>query len=356
MMQSTAKQTVVMRNSILYEHGLLIAIVLGYASIAYVVNSLYNSGIQANRVGGLLLHFIEMLPTMGYLILLWRFLYATYVVRPANRIEWLKADILRAVTDRDRLLFGFLAASLMVLFLVSFAWMKQLIPIFIPFSWDQTFSDLDQLFFFGTQPYELLDVVFAHPFIISFFAGAYSFWLFLLYFVLLACCFGVTDARSRMQYLVAFTLTWALGGNLLATLFSSAGPVYYERLGLGDTYVPLMQMLKDASTFPVNSVLELQETLWTLYAHPVSLNAISAMPSMHVGSTVLMAIYAFQLGRWAGIVASIFAGVIMIGSVVLGWHYAVDGYLGALVAFGSWKASGWLITSRIGPFRPGVTA
>ena len=36
------------------------------------------------------------------------------------------------------------------------------------------------------------------------------------------------------------------------------------------------------------------------------------------------------------------AGVIMIGSVLLGWHYAVDGYLGALIAWGAWRVGLWL--------------
>jgi hypothetical protein len=353
---ASVNQTAEFRSPILQEHGLLIGIVLVYAVISFVANYIYGSGIEADGLGGLLLEFVKMLPTMGYLLLLWRFLYATYVVRPANRIEWLKADIRRVVTDRNRLLFGFLATSLMILFFISFGQLKNLIPVFVPFSWDRTFSDLDQALHFGLYPYELLDFVFAHPLIIALFAGVYAFWFFLLYFVLLTCCFGITDARSRMQYLVAFALNWSIGGSVLATLFSSAGPVYFERLGLGQDYVPLMQMLADPSAILVPATLELQETLWTLYTSPQSISVISAMPSMHVASTVLIAIYAFQLGRWAGIVASVFAGLIMIGSVVLGWHYAVDGYLGALVAFLSWKASGWLITSRIGPFRPGVTA
>ncbi|RUW80014.1 hypothetical protein EOA30_41185, partial [Mesorhizobium sp. M8A.F.Ca.ET.059.01.1.1] len=36
----------------------------------------------------------------------------------------------------------------------------------------------------------------------------------------------------------------------------------------------------------------------------------------------------------------IFAVLIMLGSVVLGWHYAIDGYAGALIALAIWKITG----------------
>ena len=33
-----------------------------------------------------------------------------------------------------------------------------------------------------------------------------------------------------------------------------------------------------------------------------------------------------------------FSVLIEVGSVLLGWHYAVDGYLGALIAWAAWLA------------------
>jgi membrane-associated phospholipid phosphatase len=64
---------------------------------------------------------------------------------------------------------------------------------------------------------------------------------------------------------------------------------------------------------------------------------------MHVASSVLMAIVAFQFSRLLGMLMSFFAMGIMIGSVLLGWHYAVDGYAGALIAASCWGAAGWLV-------------
>ena len=66
------------------------------------------------------------------------------------------------------------------------------------------------------------------------------------------------------------------------------------------------------------------------------LAGISAMPSMHVASSVLMALYASTHARWAGWAMWTFAALIMIGSVHLGWHYAIDGYFGAVIAWCAW--------------------
>ena len=38
-----------------------------------------------------------------------------------------------------------------------------------------------------------------------------------------------------------------------------------------------------------------------------------------------------------------FALMIQIGWVHLAWHYAIDGYLAAVITVVIWKASGWLV-------------
>jgi membrane-associated phospholipid phosphatase len=62
---------------------------------------------------------------------------------------------------------------------------------------------------------------------------------------------------------------------------------------------------------------------------------------MHVANAVLFALYAGR--RWPSASAFfwLFAIVIMVGSVVLGWHYAVDGYAGGLISIAVWKMVGW---------------
>jgi membrane-associated phospholipid phosphatase len=46
--------------------------------------------------------------------------------------------------------------------------------------------------------------------------------------------------------------------------------------------------------------------------------------------------------RWFIYFTIPFAIAIFVGSIVLGWHYAVDGYMGGLVAWFSWWLAGKL--------------
>jgi len=45
----------------------------------------------------------------------------------------------------------------------------------------------------------------------------------------------------------------------------------------------------------------------------------------------------------AGVAAGVFAVLILLGSVMLGWHYAIDGYAGALGVLALWWFSGHIV-------------
>lgn len=91
--------------------------------------------------------------------------------------------------------------------------------------------------------------------------------------------------------------------------------------------------------------LELQQTLWLNYSSGDRsiVSGISAMPSMHVSIATLMALGTWQLSRKLGMLMTIYAVIIMIGSVHLGWHYAVDGYVSAIGTIAIWYGTGWAL-------------
>lgn len=331
-------------------HLLLAVIVLSYCGIGVWLGHLHTIRVVDQKIGTLIVDFLYKIPQMVFLVLFWRLLQLTYVDRAADRMGVLKGDILTFLSDRDRLIAGFATVTLMTPMLITFAQIKTLIPLMQPFSWDVFFMHLDKTLHLGVLPHEYLHAIFGADVVLSFFTGIYNIWLFLLYFVLLITCLIRPDSQVRMQYLVAFIFTWAIGGNLVATWFSSAGPAYYANLGLGNVYGDLMARLNEHAATGALSAVQTQELLWRFYSGPESLNSISAFPSMHVASSTLMAIYAFSLARWAGIAMSLFTLGILIGSVLLGWHYAVDGYASVVLALLCWRASGWLVRSSIGPF------
>jgi PAP2 superfamily len=230
-------------------------------------------------------------------------------------------------------------------YMVGYTFIKKAIPSAHPFAWDGTFAAWDKALHFGWYPHELL--AFLNVPVVTFILNVnYNIWFFVMFTLWFWQGFSGSDSRLRLHFLLGFTLTWFLGTCILGTIFSSVGPCFYGRLLPGeDPYAGLMAWLHTANTSHPIWSLNVMNELWKNYETGVGLvNGISAMPSMHVGTSVLFALLGFASGkRWLGWLLSVFATLIMIGSVQLAWHYAIDGYAGALIAVFGWWLAGRLI-------------
>ena len=233
----------------------------------------------------------------------------------------------------------------MTSYMVGYTFIKRAIPLAHPFSWDGAFASWDKAVHFGWHPYELLS--FLNVPVITFVLNLnYNIWFFVMFALWFWQGFSDRDSRLRLHFLLGFTLTWFLGTCVLGTVFSSVGPCFYGRLLPGeDPYAPALAWLSTASqSHPIWS-LDVMRELWKNYETGTGIvNGISAMPSMHVGTSVLFATLGFASGkRWLGWLLTGFASLIMIGSVHLTWHYAIDGYAGAAIAIFGWWLAGHLI-------------
>jgi len=250
--------------------------------------------------------------------------------RPRRLARHIFFDLQSRMFTNHRLAQSFLIFLLMSLFMTAYTSIKTLIPQFHPFSWDATLSQWDLWLHGGYHPWQLLQPVIGHPLISSMINVVYNFWFYVVFSVMAWQAASLRDPRLRLQFLLSFVLTWALLGSLAATIFSSAGPVYYGRAtGLEDVYAPLMAYLHAANEHYPIWALGVQEKLWFYYQHliPGTGSGISAMPSMHVGTSVLFTLLARRTHRLLGFAFAAFTGVILVGSVHLGWHYAVDAYV-----------------------------
>jgi PAP2 superfamily len=233
------------------------------------------------------------------------------------------------------------------IFMSGFTAIKSSIPLANPFSWDPAFVKLDKFLHFGFQPFEWLAPVLSLPIITSALNMNYNTWFFVMFGFYFWHGFARQDNRLRQHYLIAFMLTWFLGTCVFGTIFSSVGPGLYGRLYPDQVspYEPLMAWLNHANqTYPIFA-LGIMDELWKSYVQGQGLiSGISAMPSMHVGSSVLFVICAVATGkRWLIWATSVFCAAIFIGSIHLAWHYAADGYLGAAIAVFSWWVVGKLV-------------
>jgi hypothetical protein len=249
-------------------------------------------------------------------------------------------DGLRLLGDQAWLARAMSALVVITVFAIAFGTLKGAIAVLVPFTWDKTFADAGRILSFGHQTYEWFWPVLRNPLAVMVLNVLYNLWFVLV----LASFLGVVVIRReglRHRYLMAFMVVWFVGGFLLAMAFSSAGPCYYARLQLGHQYDALMAALAAANQHYPIWALSTQNTLWQGFTgeRPGSVG-ITAFPSMHVATAVLMALFAGSVNRVLGWVMWVYAGLIMASSVILGWHYAVDGYAAVALSLVSWKLAG----------------
>lgn len=242
-------------------------------------------------------------------------------------------------SNAERWANGINGIAAFVVFAAGFSVLKGAITYFAPFSWDPWLALTDQWLHFGRHPQDWLGWIVASPAALYAANFVYNFWFVVLLGTTFTVCITERDTRLRHTYLLSFMLLWLVGGFFVAIAFSSAGPCYYARLGLGDQYQPLMDALARANTSYPLAALDTQDMLWSGYKglRNGSLG-ISAFPSLHVGTAVLVALYATARSRFAGILAWTFVLAVAVSSVVLGWHYGLDAYGGAAVAMAAWFA------------------
>ncbi len=253
-------------------------------------------------------------------------------------LGWMKETIFCG----DRLVNTAHSYIALVFFITGFGVLKGSIGLLNPFDWDVFFRDLDIAVSFGSMPHEWLGWLISSSFALCIINFNYHLWFFIILGSYFAVGMSAHSTIDRMRYLNAIMLLWLIAGVFVAFTFSSAGPVYFERLGNGTDYASLMANLQAANQqYPIWA-LAVQDGLWATYTGVYKgYIGISAFPSMHVASSVLLAIYATHFCSWLAVPAWLFTAVILLGSVVLGWHYAVDGYAGALLAWLVWKLSSW---------------
>jgi hypothetical protein len=323
----------------------LLLAVFGYAAAALAAVALLDvpdsfslalyTDIVALATGVVLLVFLIAHPVY---VMLW--------VRPQHLTRHILADWRERYFTADRLLTALPILVFLPVFISVFTSFKTMIPVLHAYDWDPTFAAWDRALHGGVAPWELLQPLLGRPWLTSAVNAAYQTWFFVLYGVIFWQAFSLRQARLRMQFFLTFVLSWSLLGTVAATGLASVGPCYYGLVVDGpDTYAPLMDYLRRANeSFPVWS-LGVQDMLWDRYAaggFGIG-GGISAMPSMHVSAAFLFVLIGRRANRVAALGFAAFALLILVGSVHLGWHYAIDGYASIPATWAIWRAVGWAL-------------
>lgn len=211
----------------------------------------------------------------------------------------------------------------------AFAVLKPGIPKVIPFWLDTPLAQAEQWALLGTDPWRLSHWLFgwATPAIDRLYSTFVPSHMIAVVAVLL-----MPPSSLKSRALITLALTWIVVGILGAYLFSSAGPIFHDLLFGGSRFAELTTVLRAEAPITVQTAA----VLWNAYAfdHPLMVNGISAMPSMHVALTLWLALILhrtrFAVLGWA------YYGFIWLGSVHLGWHYFSDGLVASLAVLALW--------------------
>jgi hypothetical protein len=321
-------------------HSLLIAILLAYCVTFLVLFQIFPSIKQSN-----ILQMIEgFLIFSGPLIIINFIIVRLYhVISHLNSralLPTLFSDTHQFFSDRLRLANGLTILALFIVSSCVFSSIKSTIPLVHPFSWDQTFSQIDAAMHFGSQPWNILHSILGYGPVTIFLNISYNFWFFALWTVVIYFAFNNTHSQLRTRFFLTYILVLIIEGNLLAIIFSSAGPAFYGKLGITpDPYAGLMQYLDQINVQHEIWAIPVQKDLWLAFINKTAFQSISAMPSIHNATAMLFALAVFPVSRRFGWLLTLHAAFIFIGSIELGWHYAIDAYVAWIVTYIIWRLS-----------------
>jgi hypothetical protein len=248
----------------------------------------------------------------------------------------------------EQFLGAFLLASLAVPVQITFQALKQSLALERGFPWDPALSAFDRALH-GGPAWHWYAFLLDRPALLKLVDALYVVWFLALFVTVVWLCW--TPVRAlRQRALLALLLLWVVAGTAGAWMFASAGPCY--RTASDPDAAELIARL-DASRSAVLARGN-QHAVWDAAEKGqwLPFGGVSAMPSLHVGLAVLVAIVVWQRSRPLGAVLWMYAAVMQVGSVILGWHYGIDGYAGALLAWGAWAGASALHRNRMPLFRP----
>jgi hypothetical protein len=315
----------------------LLIIVSGYAAMKFGGGSEITPSFQAFAT-----KYLAMAATYVLLfLLLVKFLRMVFVERPEKPLLHLAQWGLANVTDGRRLANGIHGSLFTFMVMSGFTMWKNQVAVLGQFAWDQKLASLDVFLHGGLLPQDGLALIFGFPAAAKAIDMAYLLWFPMVFASTFIMSFQPRQTSLRLRFMIAFALAWALGGIVTANIFSSAGPVYYGRLNAApDLFAGHMDLIRSLSASAKLEALVLQDSLWAGYAATPSFSSISAFPSMHVAIAMLVFLACRHLGSWLKYLSATYLVLIFLGSIFLGWHYAIDGYAGAGLALAAWWLGG----------------
>jgi hypothetical protein len=317
--------------SVLQAHKWLILIVGAYFLSFLALGRLFDFDIDVLYI------IFQYVIVFSILFISTYIVYFMVILHPDKPLTYIYERIKSA--GIERFLSFFLVLFLISTQMLSFRYIKSFIPAFNDFCWDKTFASWDRIIH-GGDPWRIIHTYLSGA-LPTFIMVVFYAWYFYIIFTVVAwqAARPMTD-NLRNKFLLSFVLCWLFLGNVAATIFSSAGPCFYNNISPeAGKYAGLMSFLNKPNT-SVGFMFNIQNNLWKIYQNKEygHLFSISAMPSMHVSISYLLVLVS---QRWfTKLLAWISVIITSLACVYLGWHYAIDVYVAILGTWLIWKLVG----------------
>lgn len=218
----------------------------------------------------------------------------------------------------------------------GYAWVKLIVPVVHPRLFDEELWQIDRLLFFGVSPSEMMLRLFDSPSFLRAIDWSYASIFYASTVVAFAYFASDPSERVRNAFADGVAALWLAGG-WLYLLIPSLGPAY-RFPDIWFAYADSLrttQYLQSLLMRNFQNVLAVVEGREAGPIHP--LMGIGAFPSLHVAFQTFVFLWMRRLWTSGEILFGVFALTILLGSMITGWHYLVDGLAGIALAVLAWS-------------------
>lgn len=255
---------------------------------------------------------------------------------------------LNAPREREAMLVT--GAAMAIVTVIAFGIFKQTILPARGFVFDPLLARMGRLMLGGTTPWQVTHALFGSLWPTWAIDRLYSLWIIPVGSLPMLAAVLARSRRQWVQVVLAWVLGWIVIASVGAWIGGSAGPCFYPQLIAPDANFALLgrrlaalSEAAAASGTTINAVAYQQMLLDGYRAKTlIAAGGISATPSMHVAFATLLVLAARVMLPRLYRAAIVYLAVIWVGSIHLGWHYAVDGPIAVLAMLAVWRLSGRL--------------
>ena len=247
--------------------------------------------------------------------------YLRQVARPGWWVSWLRL---------------WLAAVVMT---YGYFWLKVVIPLVNPRLWDDALWRLDTVLHFGVSPSVFVPGLLAGTPLVALLDRWYWLWVPTIFYTLSFWSAGLDRPLAR-RFLLSCVLLWTLGSWIYLSV-PAVGPVFVEPQAFAAVHddMPLVRAGQQALAENYQVMLAGRRTGELKRFKPT--RGVAAMPSLHVGAHFLFFLWARRRARWLALPFALATAFTFAGSLLSGYHYAVDGYAGMLLAWLCYRVAVW---------------